>query len=272
MMDNTDLAKRMKYYEHRHATTMMPMVPVIARIDGRAFSKFTKGLERPYDLRMCDLMINVTKALVNDTNACCGYTQSDEISLVWHTEDHKSEIFFGGKLQKMVSTSSALATAYFNKMLPDFLPEKSECLPTFDSRVWEVPSCSEAANYFIWREQDATRNSVSMAVRSFYSHKECHKKNSSEMQDMMHEKGTNWNDYPRHFKRGTYVRRRELERPFTQEELADLPAKHHAHDNPELVIKRTSVMSEDFPPLTKIVNRNEVLLFGADPILAQEGV
>lgn len=265
-MDKSDLSSRMKWYEHRYAQQVMPMLPVLARVDGRSFSQFTRGLDRPYDNRMSRLMIEVTKALVDETNARCGYTQSDEISLVWLAENPDAEIFFGGKLAKMISVVGSLATAHFNRLLPDFLPEKSHKLPIFDNRVWEVPVLYEAANYFVWREQDATRNSVSMATRAFYSHKECHGKSSSEMQDMLHEKGVNWNDYPRHFKRGTYVRKRTIEaRAFSPEEIDALPPQHNARKNPELKVARSAIMEEDFPPLTQIVNREGVLLFGEEP-------
>lgn len=241
------------------------MIPVLARVDGRAFSQFTKGLDRPYDQRMVDLMIEVTKFLVDETNARCGYTQSDEISLVWLSENPDTEMFFGGKLSKMVSVVGSLATMAFNRMLPHRIPEHAHKMPVFDNRVWEVPVYYEAANYFIWREQDATRNSVSMAARAYYSHQELHGKSSSEMQEMLFQKGVNWNDYPRHFKRGTYVRRKTVHRKLTADELADLPLKHHARQNPDLVVERSAVGVEDFQPLTRMTNREDVILFGAEP-------
>jgi hypothetical protein len=85
--DKTSLGDRMKWYEKRYSHVVMPMIPVMARIDGRSFSKFTAGLARPYDERMSRLMIDTTKFLVEQTNARCGYTQSDEITLVWLAED-----------------------------------------------------------------------------------------------------------------------------------------------------------------------------------------
>lgn len=265
-MSNDSLGDRMKWYERRYAHQVLPMVPVLARIDGRSFHSFTKGLERPYDKRLSSLMVDTTKFLVENTNARCGYTQSDEISLVWLTEDPEGEIFFGGKLSKLVSVVGSLATAYFNSKLSTYIPEKADCLPVFDNRVWEVPVLYEACNYFIWREQDATRNSVQMAARAYYSHKELHGKGNSLLQDMLMAKGINWNDYPRFFKRGTYVRKRTIAaRAFTPEELANLPPKHDAHKNPDLKVWRTAVVEEDFPPLTTIDNREEVILFGKEP-------
>ena len=264
--DNSALATRMKFYEKRYTPLLMPLIPVICRIDGKAFHTFTKGLARPYDERLSTLMIDTTKYLVQETDACCGYTQSDEISLVWYSDDHDSEIFFGGKLAKVLSVACSMATAYFNKCLPEHIPEKADQLALFDNRVFEVPSPTEAANYFVWREQDATRNSVSMAAQTCFGHDACFCKKSAEMQEMLWKAGINWNDYPGLFKRGSYVRRRVVERCFTPEELANLPPKHHARIDPTITIRRTVVMVEEFPPLTKIENRSGVLLSGEDPI------
>lgn len=263
--DKTSLGDRMKWYEKRYAHVVMPMIPVMARIDGRGFSKFTSGLAKPYDERMSQLMIDTTKFLVDQTNARCGYTQSDEITLVWMAEDPDAELFFGGKLLKMTSVVGSLATAYFNKQLPSKIPEKAGLMPVFDNRVWEVPVDFEAVNCFLWREQDAVRNSIQSAARAHFSHAECMNKNTSELQEMLFQKGVNWNDYPRFFKRGTYVRRRVVERKFTTEELKNLPEKHEARRYPNAAIRRTVVMEEDFPPLSKIINRNQVILDGEDP-------
>lgn len=270
-MDKTSLGDRMKWYENRYTNhVLMPMVPIMCRIDGRSFSKFTQGLKRPFDERLSKLMIDTTKFLVEQTNARCGYTQSDEITLVWIAENSDTEMFFGGKLLKMTSIVGSLASVYFNRELPSRIPEKSDQMPVFDNRVWEVPILYEAINCFIWREQDATRNSVQMAARSVYSHNECINKNNSELQEMLFQKGINWNDYPTHFKRGTYIRKRIIERNFSDEELANLHPKHNARINPDMIVKRSIVMEENFPPLTKIKNRDDVIIFGADPIINDE--
>lgn len=269
--DKTALGDRMKWYESRFTNDQfMPLVPVLARLDGKAFHTFTKGLRRPYDERLSSLMVRTTKFLVQETNARCGYTQSDEITLVWLAEEWESDIFFAGKLQKMNSILASMTTAFFNRVLAEHLPEKADQMPLFDCRVFQVPTDFEATNCFIWREQDATRNSVQMAARAHYSHNECENKDGSQLQEMLFQKGVNWNDYPRFFKRGTYVRRRTVERPFTTEELEALPLKHAARANPDLKIRRSVVMEEDFPPLARIANREEVILMGADPVTRSE--
>lgn len=270
MAENTNLGERMKFYESRYTQQVfMPMAPVIARLDGRAFHSFTRGLKRPYDERLSNLMVETTKYLVKESDARCGYTQSDEISLVWLAQEWDTELFFGGKLQKMTSVLSALCTGFFNKKLSEFLPEKSEHMPVFDCRVFQVPNENEAVNCFIWREQDANRNSIQMAAQSQFSHKQCHRKNSSMLQEMLFTKGINWNDYPDYFKRGTYVRRHKLNRPYTPEELDSLPEKHNARTNPNLEIVRTIIKEETLPPFSKIANRTKVLLHGAAPVLKE---
>lgn len=184
-----DLGDRMKFYERQYtADVFLPMIPTVARLDGRSFHTFTKGLKRPYDEGMSQLMIETTKFLVEKTNANVGYTQSDEITLLWFNEDWGSSIFFEGKVHKMTSILSSMTSVFFNKNLEKYLPEKKNEMPLFDCRVFQVPE-QEAPNVFIWREQDASRNSIQMAARAYFSYSECVNKSCSELQDMLHEKG-----------------------------------------------------------------------------------
>lgn len=115
---------RMKKYEQIEAGRIfLPNLPILVRIDGKGFSKYTKKLNKPYDIRFSDIMINVTKFLVKQTNACIGYTQSDEITLVLYAKELNQEIFFAGKIQKMVSVISSMATAKFNQLAMNELPQ-----------------------------------------------------------------------------------------------------------------------------------------------------
>src|SRR4051794_20634453 len=208
-MRKDDFGDRMKAYEAAETERyFMPLLPIYARIDGRSLSGFTSGLDRPYDLRITRAMVETVKFLVEETHARIGYTQSDEISLVWQQDRYDSEVLFGGKVQKLVSVLAALASVRFNHacLAEDGLRERAEkMMPTFDCRVFQLPNRTEAANAFLWREKDATKNAVSMAARSFYPHKQLHGKSSSEMQEMIFQKGRNFNDYPTFFKRGTFV-------------------------------------------------------------------
>ena len=261
----------MKSFENQTCgSKMIPLIPVIARLDGKGFSKFTKGLKRPFDERLSRLMIETTKYLVKETNANCGYTQSDEITLVWYSSSLESKIYFDGRLFKMVSDLSAMCSVYFNRELPKYLPEKVELLPRFDCRVFTVPTLDWAVNAFLWREKDATKNSITMAASEYYSHNFLMNKRSGEKQELLFQKGINWNDYPTFFKRGTYIQRKRVMTKYTTEELEKLPAKHHARKNPDLEIERWVVDSVDLPPLGGIENKVDVIIYGKEPILKSE--
>lgn len=268
MSGHDSFGDRMKEYEAQETERrFMPLLPVYARIDGRCFSRFTQGLERPYDTRITRAMIDTTKFLVEETHARIGYTQSDEISLVWCQERYDSELPFGGKVHKMVSVLASMTAARFAtvcRFLDDDMRERAEKLsPHFDCRVFQLPNRTEAANAFLWRERDATKNAVSMAARSFYSHKALDGKNSSEMQEMIFQKGQNFNDYPAFFKRGTFVRRTTVERPFTDQELARIPPGHR----PALgaLVLRSEIIELDMPSFGSVTNREAVIFEGARP-------
>jgi len=264
-----DIGDRMKLYEQNEAgRRLMPLLPALARIDGRSFHSFTRGLPRPYCERLHNLMCLTTQWLVEKTNALIGYTQSDEITLCWLQKTFESQIFFDGKIQKMVSQLGAISTLYFNKFVDQYLGNGYKLKhPTFDARVWTVPNLTEAANAFIWREQDATRNSIIMAALAQYSHNELHEKSCNEMQEMLHVKGVNWNDYPDWAKRGTFVKRVTEVRRLTVGEIEKLPEKHDLRSNPNTVVNRHRIVKYNLPVLTKIDNLQAVLFTGAEPIL-----
>lgn len=266
---NDDLGDRMKLYEGMEAgRRLMPLLPALARIDGRAFHSFTRGMERPFDARFSACMLDTTAALVRDTGACMGYTQSDEITLAWHSRTTQRQIWFDGRVAKMTSQLGAQATLIFYRLVLERMPEYAGRLPTFDARVWNVPNRAEGANVFLWREWDATKNSVSMAASAHYSHKAMHGKHSGDLHDMLHAEGVNWNDYPTLFKRGAYVQRRTESVPFSAEELDKLPPKHEARANPALVVERSVCATLDMPPFGTVTNREAVIFDGAAPTVA----
>ena len=211
----------MKRFEMAEAGRyMINDLPVLARLDGRCFHTYTRGLARPYDTALQECMLEATKALVGEFHPEVGYTQSDEITLVW-TEP----LLFDGRFQKYCSVLSSLCTVVFNQQAAKLLPNK-KAIATFDCRVWQVPSLVEAFNTLLWRERDAAKNSIQMAARGYYSHKELMGKSGSQMQEMLFQKGVNWNDYPPSFKRGTYVQRKTVEVPISPETMARIPVKH----------------------------------------------
>jgi tRNA(His) guanylyltransferase len=258
---------RCKRYEQRDAQVLLHGVPVIARIDGRAFHTFTRGLERPFSDRFRDLMVQTTCDLVEDSGALLGYTQSDEITLVWNPTGD-TQMWFGGKVQKVVSHLSAVASVSFNRYLPKYIPEKSDVRPwpTFDARVWSVPSLADVVENLAWREADAVRNSVSAVAQSLYSHKDLHGANTAKQHDLIHAKGLNWNDFDDAHKRGVYVKRIQESHVISPEEIAKLPERHELRKQYEAgtvtvaaysraVVKRISV-----PPISKMNDPYKTLL------------
>lgn len=265
----------MKAYEEQGSVGQrcLPLLPVLARLDGRAFHSFCRGLKKPYDEHLHFLMVDVTRFLVDEAAALVGYTQSDEISLLWYSEDPKSQIFFDGRVGKMVSILAALASVEFARLLPSRIPDKALFArrpPVFDCRVWQVPTKEEAVNAFLWRERDAVRNSILAAGQAHFSHKALQGATPKEVQEMLFQQhGVNWNDYPDWARRGTWARRIAVRRPFTAAELKDLPPKHEAHQNPALIVERHEVWSQWFR-LGSISNQVAVLFDGASPIDASE--
>lgn len=210
------LGDRMKSFEAISSGRLMKRTPVIIRLDGKSFHTFTKKInstndpsmvDQPFSQKLHKVMSQTMVALCNSIqNAKIGYSQSDEISILltdWTT--FTTDQWFGGNVQKIVSVSASLATAYFNHYYAvEFNVNYSEVrnLAFFDSRVFNLPK-EEVNNYFIWRQNDASRNSVQMLGHYHFSQKQMHCKNNSEIQDMlMLEKGVNWNDTSTWKKRG----------------------------------------------------------------------
>ena len=266
-MQNDDFGDRMKLYEAFEASRkLIPLLPICVRIDGKTFSKWTKDFDRPYDKRMADLMIATTKFLVEEVNACVGYTQSDEISLILYSNNIESQVFFNGKTHKITSVIASMTTAFFNRAAEEFLPQDQAALAKrplafFDCRVWNVPTLEEAANTILWREQDSTKNSISMAAQSLFSHRQLQDKNGANMQEMLFSKGINWNDYPDFFKRGTFIQRRKVFRLFTEEEKERVPEKFW----PTEPIERNEIRVITMPKFSSVINRVGVIFNGEEP-------
>lgn len=269
-MSQDDLGDRMKMYENREASErFMPLLPVYARIDGRGFSKFTRGLKMPYDEDFRRAMIDTTKFLVEKTQARMGYTQSDEISLCWLADPEGGSVFFDARKQKMVSQLAALASVRFARALTEstnpLMREKAGLDPTFDARAYSLPNKMECANAFVWRENDATKNALSMAVRTLYSHKQVDGKGRAQQHEMLFEKGVNFNDYPDAFKRGVYVRRELTSRPLTQEELERIPEDRRPPA--DQLVQRSRIAEVAMPILARVANKVDVIFEGAAPVL-----
>ena len=257
------LGDRMKEYESAYSERAIPLLPICVRLDGKCFHNWCRDLERPYDCNFFRVMGNVTKFLVTETQARLGYTQSDEITLIYYSDNTESKVFFDGKLQKMVSILASMASVEFNHSAKKIPRLANKPAAYFDCRVWQVPTLVEATNVLVWREHDCTRNSITMAAQTQYSHKQLLKKSSSEMQEMLFQKGINWNDYPTRFKRGLYIARRKVEREFTLEEMNRIPPSHRPLPGHKIV--RSEVVPLDLPPICRILNRVGVFFNGEEP-------
>ena len=234
-MDKTTLGDRMKNnYENITRYYLTRRMPVIIRLDMKAGHTFTKGFKKPFDDVLVKTMQDTMKYLCENIQGCVlGYTQSDEISLVLTDyAELTTDAWFGNNLQKMCSVSASMATLAFNKFFSeqvqdfmyaccddfgdDVLPEKPNDYELahnvyfkkfnaamFDSRVFTIPK-EEVCNYLIWRQQDATRNSIQSVGQANFSQKELHGKSCNNIQDMlMLQKSINWNDYSTTLKRGS---------------------------------------------------------------------
>jgi tRNA(His) guanylyltransferase len=254
-----DLGDRMKAYEAVETARRLDIsLPIYARIDGRGFSRFTRGMARPFDPAMTAAMIATAEHLVSETHAKIGYTQSDEISLVWLCDTPESDMFFSGKVLKLVSVLASMAAAKFARVCP---PGYEDRLPHFDARVFSLPDRDEAANAILWRALDARKNAVSMVAQANFSHRQLHRKGQTDMLEMLGEIGVDFESYPDAFKRGTFLRRETSERHLTEAELACIPEPHR----PTGPVLRFEIVTVDMPPFNRVANRVGVIFDGETP-------
>jgi tRNA(His) guanylyltransferase len=262
-MSKDPMGERMKFFERSETSRKCePHKPICVRLDGRSFSTFTRGLRRPYDGRLSRLMIETTKHLVGKTHAVIGYTQSDEITLIYSYGD-LAQPLFGGKYHKLTSILASEATAAFNDMLSDYLPEKEGARPTFDCRVFQVFDEKEAANVLLWRWFDAKKNSVAMLAQSVFSTNQLKYVSCDTMHKMLKDKDISWKDKPDFFKWGTFVRRGQFELPLTDEELKRIPKTYRPA--PGTTKARILTTEVEMPPFIDVTNRIDFIFKGDEP-------
>lgn len=231
------LGDRMKgAYENKYRLYLPERIPVIIRLDGKAFHTFCRGLKKPFDDLFISVIQDTMLDLCKNISGCkLGYVQSDEISLLLVQTKEESQPWFDNNIQKIVSVSASMATLYFNKnfekrvfeLMENYAKDKSDYTEEelkyvdklnskiytamFDSRVFVLPK-EEVNNYFIWRQIDCTRNSILSLAQSLYSDREIHGIKCDALQDKMFtEKNVNWNDFSTVKKRGTCAIRKEVE-------------------------------------------------------------
>ncbi len=219
-------------------------------------------------------MVDTARALVHETGARFGYTQSDEITLVLHAEGDGSMLWFDGRVQKTVSQLAAYATGVFNLLLPAGLPEKAaqrapDRLPTFDARAWTVPSRAEACDVVLWRALDATRNSVAMAARARFSHRETDRKDTGELRAMLAAADAPWEAMPEGFRYGTMVQRRRVQRPFSAAEIEHLPPRSTPPAPNPGSWSSASSAARPLPRFDRVANPEAVIFDGADAVATE---
>lgn len=195
------LGDRIKKYEKTFTHSALKRMPLIIRVDGRAFHTFTKGMERPFDKRLIDAMVKAATYTAKDMQGFkAAYIQSDEATfLLTDYDTFETEGWFDYELPKTISISAALMSVAFNHYLP------TGKLPVFDSRAFTVPK-DDIVNCFVLRAKDWERNSLQMYARSFFSHKQLHQKGREAMHEMLHGIGKNWTtDLSAQERNGTFL-------------------------------------------------------------------
>jgi tRNA(His) 5'-end guanylyltransferase len=204
-MKFNELDERMRVFESLHDQCVLPDLYLVARLDGRGFTRLTKELhpfDAPFDLRFHEMMLETAEHLMTSVgfHLLYAYTQSDEISLMFT----RNEMSFQRKLRKLLSLLSGEASAKFSLLLGS--------VAVFDCRISELPSESHVVDYFRWRNEDAHRNSLNAHCywrlrKQGKTVAEATRQISGlsvvEKNELLFREGVNFNDLPRWQKRGS---------------------------------------------------------------------
>ena len=221
-MDFDTLDKQMRKFEQSLDRTMLEGIYVVARLDGHGFTRLTKkewDLEKPFDIKFRDAMIQTTKHLMDcGFRMIYGYTQSDEISMLFHLKDNT----FGRKERKLVSILASEASVAFSM--------NTGHAAVFDNRLVPLPNADNVIDYFRWRQEDAHRNSLNShcywtlrkaGISADDAQKRMSGISNSEKNEILFEHGINYNDLPFWQKRGVGMYYRNEQRhgfnPVTNE-------------------------------------------------------
>lgn len=211
------IGDRMKsQYENRTRFMLPRRTYTIIRLDGKSFHTYTRNLNKPFDLGLIEDMDQAVINIMGEVHgAQFAYVQSDEISIL--LTDFATDgtcAWFDGNVQKIISVAASMMTAEFNHLRwhRKRIHTPSDSLAYFDARVFTIPDPTEVYNYFVWRNKDASKNSISMVAYSLFSDKELHGKNSDEKQEMIFQRGINWAQYPAELKNGRLIVKQEYDK------------------------------------------------------------
>lgn len=213
------LGDRMKRYEASTRFALPRKAPVMIRLDGKAFHTFCRNLEKPYDESFQKCMWSAAKALCSQVQGCqLAYVQSDEITLLLvDYTSAEAQPWFGNDQQKIVSLTAAICSVAFYQECLKLIPEAvTTRAPVFDSRVWILPK-EEVANAFIWRQQDAERNSLAALCQAKFSAKQLHGKGRVAQHGMLREIGVDWDECSTPQKRGVCLVKTQYEAKVREE-------------------------------------------------------
>lgn len=268
---NKSIGTRMRGYEHVTRTHLPHRIPAIIRVDGKAFHSFTKGLRKPFDDFFRNIMQLTMQYMCENVQGCVfGYTQSDEISLLLTDyETIATDAWFDYTIQKMCSVAASMATLAFNKFWAEEFQAQIEhwdreddgtmdeemekwvweylvntiqpklFTAMFDARTFSIPK-DEVCNYFIWRQQDATRNSIETVGQTYFSQKDLNGRSQNEIQEMLWQQHSiNWNTYPIAYKRGVCC----------SKVLRETPMENPRNPGKEIVVARRKWVIDREPPI-----------------------
>lgn len=268
------LGARMKRYEALQDTQLMPGLPLYARVDGRHFSKFTRGFGYPYPelmhkcgYELSTAMQRTADALCKEFNCTLVETHSDEISLAW-TDVAKAP--FDGRHFKLVSNIASYAGAVFMHEIGPLIPDRLAHgeFPSFDCRVFQVPDLWELANLFVWRQNDCMRGCLNQYAQQFLSHKQLMGMSCDARREMCRKNGHDFdNNVADVFKYGYFCHKVLFEIDVVAMSSA---LKTRVANMPDKVV-RSKV--DRFPITRKIAdveNKPGYLFDGEEPVLKEE--
>ena len=209
-MASDSVGTKQKNLEETYNTKLPPKIPVMGRLDGRAFHTFTKKwCEKPYDAEFHKCIWNSVIEIANDISGLrVAYCQSDEITILITDFGENQQPWFDNRIQKLSSVTASLMTGAFIKHFAKYKPEiLDHKLPVFDARFWSIPE-EEVAENFLWRQSDAIKNSISSLGFSLFSHRQLFGLNSLQIREKAKsEKGIDWNSLPDAQKWGVCIRK-----------------------------------------------------------------
>jgi tRNA(His) guanylyltransferase len=214
-MNKDTLGNRMKKYERASNNLLTPRMPVLIRVDGKAFHTFTRGCDKPFDRTIIDAMAYATKKTAEHMQGFkLAYVQSDESTfMITDTDTLETQGWFNYEINKLVSITASAFTAYFNSYWFNYKAAANGFASTdgetkfglFDARAFNVPA-EDVPNAFIWRQRDWERNSVQMMARSLYSQKQLQGKKVPALLDMIADRSVNsWEEINPQLKYGTWI-------------------------------------------------------------------